>query len=43
MFNRVADLHVRLIPYSELATHSAVMTRVGQGSKAVEVVALELV
>ena len=41
-FSRVADLHVRFLPYSELETHRGSMARFGQGMKAIEAVARSL-
>jgi len=41
-FSRVADLHVRFLPYSELEKHRHSMVRFGQGMKAVEAVARAL-
>lgn len=41
-FQRVADLHVRYLPYSELDTHRHSMARFGQGLKAIEAVARSL-
>ena len=42
-FSRVGDLRVRFIPYSELAKHRESMARFGQGLKAVEAVARQLI
>ena len=41
-FSRVADLHVRYLPYSELAKHRETMARFGHGMKAVEAIARTL-
>ena len=41
-FSRVADLHVRFLPYGELEKHREAMARFGQGMKAVEAVARAL-
>lgn len=38
-FSRVADLHVRFLPYGELERHREAMARFGTGMKAVESVA----
>ncbi|HSQ29646.1 MAG TPA: type II restriction endonuclease [Gemmatimonadaceae bacterium] len=38
-FSRVADLHVRFLPYGELEKHREAMARFGTGMKAVESVA----
>ena len=41
-FSRVADLHVRYLPYGELERHREAMARFGAGLKAVEAVAKTL-
>ena len=41
-FQRVGDLHVRFLPYSELEHHRVAMARFGQGLKAIEAVARDL-
>ena len=41
-FSRVADLHVRFLPYGELEQHRDAMARFGTGMKAVESVARTL-
>ena len=41
-FQRVGDLHVRFLPYSELERHREAMARFGQGLKAIEAVARDL-
>ena len=41
--NRVADLHVRFLPYSEIARHRDAMARFGHGMKAVTAIARTLV
>lgn len=38
-FRRVADLHVRYVPYGELERHRDSMARFGHGIKAIEAVA----
>jgi len=42
-FSRVADLRVRYLPYGELERHRESMARFGQGMKAVEAIARDLV
>ena len=42
-FQRVGDLHVRFLPYGELLRHREAMARFGQGLKAIEAVARDLV
>jgi type II restriction enzyme len=42
-FRRVADLHVRWLPYGELDRHREAMARFGQGIKPVEAIARALV
>ena len=42
-FSRVADLHLRYLPYSELEKNRDAMARFGQGLKAVEAVSRTLV
>lgn len=42
-FQRVTDLRVRFLPYSELARHREAMARFGHGLKAIEAVARDLV
>ena len=41
-FRGITDLHVRWLPYGELATHREAMARFGQGIKAVEAIARSL-
>ena len=41
-FRRVADLHVRYLPYGELARHREAMARFGEGLKAIEAIARSL-
>lgn len=41
-FRQVADLHVRYLPYGELAKHREAMARFGAGLKAVEAIARRL-
>lgn len=41
-FSRVADLHVRYLPYGELERHRDSMARFGEGMKAVEAIARSL-
>ncbi|MGH7521089.1 MAG: type II restriction endonuclease [Gemmatimonadales bacterium] len=41
-FSRVADLHVRFLPYSHLEKHREAMARFGTGMKAIEAVAKAL-
>lgn len=41
-FRRVADLHVRYLPYGELERHRQAMMRFGAGLKAVEAIARQL-
>jgi type II restriction enzyme len=41
-FQRVGDLHVRFLPYGELARHRESMARFGHGLKAIEAVARDL-
>ncbi len=41
-FSRVADLNVRFLPYSELATHREAMARFGYGMKAIDAIAKSL-
>ena len=41
-FRRVADLHVRYLPYGELERHREAMARFGDGLKAIEAVARTL-
>jgi len=41
-FSRVADLHVRYLPYEELEQHRAAIARFGEGLKAVEAVSQTL-
>jgi type II restriction enzyme len=41
-FSRVADLHVRYLPYGELETHRLSMARFGNGMKSVEAIARTL-
>lgn len=41
-FRRIADLHVRYLPYSELERHRESMARFGQGLKPVEAIARTL-
>jgi type II restriction enzyme len=42
-FQRVSDLHVRFLPYGELLRHREAMARFGQGLKAIDAVARDLV
>ncbi len=42
-FRRVSELHVRYLPYSELATHREAMARFGAGLKAIDAIARVLV
>ena len=42
VFRRVADLHVRYLPYGELARHREAMARFGEGLKAIEAIARSL-
>ena len=41
-FQRVSDLHVRYLPYGELARHREAMARFGEGLKAIEAIARSL-
>jgi type II restriction enzyme len=41
-FSRVADLHVRYLPYGELERHRESMARFGQGMRAIEAIARSL-
>jgi len=41
-FQRIGELHVRFLPYSELDRHREAMARFGQGLKAIEAVARDL-
>lgn len=41
-FSRVADLHVRFLPYGELERHREAMARFGVGMKAIEAIAKRL-
>jgi type II restriction enzyme len=42
-FQRVSDLHVRFLPYGELEQHREAMARFGQGLKAIEAIARDLI
>ena len=41
-FSRIADLHVRYLPYSELSTHREAIARFGRGLRPVEQLARDL-
>jgi type II restriction enzyme len=41
-FRRVAETHVRYLPYGELARHREAMARFGEGLKAIEAIARSL-
>jgi len=41
-FQRIGELHVRFLPYSELDQHREAMARFGQGLKAIEAIARDL-